>query len=54
MVDKGVRGWIINENNQITLIKDNIILEKENNEKISLIPFSEKVEGVTTKRLYYP
>jgi len=53
MIDKGVRGWIINENNQITLIKDHIILEKQNNEKISLIPFSEKVEGVTTKGLYY-
>lgn len=49
MVDKGVRGWIVNENNQITLIKDHIILEKESSEKVSLIPFSEKVEALLQK-----
>lgn len=54
MIEREVRGWIVNENNQITLIKDHIILEKENDKKVSLIPLSEKVEGITTKGLYYP
>jgi thiamine pyrophosphokinase len=54
MVEKQIQGWIINENNQITLIKDFISLKKENGEKISLMPFSPKVEGITTKGLYYP
>lgn len=55
MLDAGVKGWIINENNSITLIKDHILLSrKRNEEKVSLMPFTEKVEGITTKGLYYP
>jgi thiamine pyrophosphokinase len=54
MLDRGVQGLIINENNEITLIKDKIELNREENMNITLLPLSERVEGVTTKGLYYP
>ncbi|MCR4435889.1 MAG: thiamine diphosphokinase [Clostridiales bacterium] len=52
-VDMGVKGFIVNESNEITLIKDRIELSREE-AKVTLLPLFEKVEGVTTKGLYYP
>jgi len=54
MLDRGVKGIIVDENNEITLINDRIILEANNYTNVSLIPITEKVEGVTTNGLYYP
>jgi len=54
MLDRGVKGLIVDENNEITLINDRIVLEGNSNTNVSLIPITEKVEGVTTKGLYYP
>ena len=54
IVESGACGWIVDEKNQLTLIKKNITLVKEHNEKVSILPLSEKVEGITTKGLYYP
>jgi len=54
LLDKGINGSIINEDNEITLIKDKITLKKREGYNVSLIPITEKVEGVTTKGLYYP
>jgi len=54
MLDRGIKGIIIDENNEITLINDKIELEGDSNTNVSLIPITEKVEGVTTNGLYYP
>jgi thiamine pyrophosphokinase len=54
LLDNGITGVIANENNEVTLISKNITLEKEENVKITLLPFTEKVYGVTTRGLYYP
>jgi thiamine pyrophosphokinase len=54
LLDKGINGVIVNEKNEITLIRDNIKIDKEEGFKVSLLPLSETVEGVTTKGLYYP
>jgi len=54
LLDKGIKASIINESNEITLIKDEIKLQKREGYNVSLIPITEKVKGVTTKGLYYP
>lgn len=54
MLDKGIRGRIVNERNEIVLIRDRIRLEREEGMKVTLLPLTEKVEGVTTSGLYYP
>ncbi|MCX7921877.1 MAG: thiamine diphosphokinase [Clostridia bacterium] len=54
ILSRGVRGIIVNESNEITLIQDKIELQKEEGIKITLLPLSDKVKGVTTKGLYYP
>jgi thiamine pyrophosphokinase len=54
LLDKGIKGILLNENNEITLIKDKIEIEKEKGVKLSLLPLSGVVEGITTKGLYYP
>lgn len=53
MLDRGVQGYIVNENNEITLINKQCILEKEENTKVTLLPFTETVEGISTKGLLY-
>lgn len=53
LLDKGIKVSIINESNEITLINDNISLKRRKAFKVSLIPFTERVTGVTTKGLYY-
>ncbi len=54
MMECDVRGILANEYNEVTLIKDGITLQREPGVKISLLPLSEKVSGVTTRGLYYP
>jgi len=54
ILDKGARGLIVDENNKITLIKRSVRMHKEGDCKLSLLPLSQKVEGVTTKGLRYP
>ena len=54
MLDKDVKGIVANEFNEITLISDRIRIKREVGIKVSLLPVSEKVCGVTTKGLYYP
>lgn len=50
---QGVNTYLVNPNNRVTLIKDTISLEGEEGQLVSLIPFSEKVTGVTTSGLAY-
>lgn len=54
MLDKGVEGWIVNEYNQITLINEKIKIKKDREIKVSLLPLSDAVDGISTKGLYYP
>lgn len=54
MLDCGVKGTIINETNEITIINRTIKLRREPGYKVTLLPLTESVEGVTTKGLYYP
>jgi thiamine pyrophosphokinase len=55
IVERGARGWIINENNKVTLIKNSsIMLEKERDEYISLLSLSGHTRGISTRGLYYP
>jgi len=53
LLDRGVKGIIADEHNEITLISDRILLQKEEGVRVTLLPLTDKVEGVTTKGLYY-
>lgn len=54
MLDRGIHGLIVNEQNEITLIRDRIQLHREDDMKVTLLPLSEAVQGVTTRGMYYP
>lgn len=54
IMDRNVRGFVVDEHNEITIIRDSIKLFREEGVKVTLLPLTEKVEGVTTKGLYYP
>lgn len=54
LLDAGVDGIIINDNNEIHLTQDRIDLEKKEGFKVSLVPATGTVEGVTTSGLAYP
>ncbi|HOA96894.1 thiamine diphosphokinase [Acetivibrio saccincola] len=53
ILDNGIKGMIVDKYNEIYLIKDRIKIKKEEGYKLSLLPATDKVEGVTTKGLYY-
>jgi len=53
MLDKGIEGWIANENNQITLIKDRLDIKKKDDINITLLALTQ-VTGVTIEGFYYP
>ncbi|WP_432665162.1 thiamine diphosphokinase [Wukongibacter baidiensis] len=57
ILDKNIKGKMINENNEIYIIDDKhnkLVLSGENNEYLSLIPLSNKVKGVTLEGFKYP
>ncbi|SJZ35399.1 thiamine diphosphokinase [Garciella nitratireducens] len=53
IINKGIKTSIRNENNIIYLIKKEIELEGKKGDIISLLPFTDKVEGIFTSGLYY-
>lgn len=53
MLDRGIKGLIVNEQNEIRLTNDKISIMREEDTKISLLPLTNVVEGITTKGLYY-
>ncbi len=53
LLDIGVKASIVDENNQIYMFKNSFSLQKKDGYKLSLIPISEKVTGVTTTGLKY-
>lgn len=50
----GIKYRIIDDNNEIFLVTDKITLEKAGNSFVSIIPLTEKAEGITTSGLKYP
>lgn len=54
MLDRGVRGRVVNEYNEIFLIDDSVEVEAEEGCYLTLLPVTSKVEGITTKGLCYP
>lgn len=53
LLEKGVRGEIINENNRIFLISDRANITGKG-AVVSLIPLGDRVEGVTLRGFKYP
>lgn len=53
LLDKGINCVIVNEHNEITLVKDKISILREEGFKLSLLPLTDIVEGIKTKGLYY-
>jgi thiamine pyrophosphokinase len=54
IIERGSKGIILNKNNEIHLINNKIKLSGKAGDKLSLIPMTQKVCGITTKGLYYP
>jgi thiamine pyrophosphokinase len=52
--DKGKRACIIDENNEIYVIKDRIALQGKVGDMLSLLPLSSVVEGVNLTGVQYP
>ena len=52
--DNNVTGIVADERNEITLIDSSIKLDKAEGMKVSLLPLTDVVRGVTTKGLMYP
>ena len=55
-VEKGVSAEIIDAHNRIRMIRDRLVLKKEEvrGKYVSLIPYTEKVEGVNLTGFRYP
>jgi len=54
ILDSGLEGVLIDENNIVYLIDDKIKIKKKENYKLSLIPATPMVEGIYTGGLAYP
>lgn len=52
--DKGKIACIVDENNEIYVIKDEIELHGNMDDILSLLPLSSKVEGIDLTGVYYP
>ena len=54
LLQRGVKGMLADEYNEVYLTNSSITVEKEEGFMLSLLPFTDRVEGVTTRGLYYP
>ena len=54
ILESGIKGWIVDEKNRVTVIDRQIDIKKEQDIKVSLLPLSDKVTGITTEGLFYP
>lgn len=50
---QGVKVTLVNDQNEVMLINDCVVLNGKEGQLVSLIPFSEKVEGISTTGLAY-
>ncbi len=53
-LDRGIDAVLVDEYNEIRLIKNYIEIEKREGWKLSLLPLTPVVSGITTSGLYYP
>ena len=53
MIEQGVVCSIVDEHNELVAIDDSITLNRDDSSKVSIIPITGKITGVTTKGLYY-
>ncbi len=54
LLEKGIRGVILNESNRVYLIQDKMKISRMEGYKLSLLPATPVVEGVTTEGLAWP
>ena len=54
LVEKDIRAYIVNEKNEIYMCRNQITIPKKEGSRLSLIPVTAEVKGVTTKGLKYP
>ena len=54
MIEKGVKGTILNEKNKVFLTDKSITIPPEHGRRLSLVPLTEKVCGLSLKGLKYP
>ena len=54
MLEKGVKGPVLNEKNKVFLPDKSIKIPPEHGRRLSLVPLTENVCGVTLKGLKYP
>lgn len=54
LLDKGIEGILADEYNEVRLVHDRIVLEREEGISVSLMPLQGDVTGITTSGLYYP
>ena len=52
LIEKGIKGVILDNKNEITLIDDKIVLEREN-KRITFLSLSEETRGIKSKGLLY-
>jgi thiamine pyrophosphokinase len=52
--DKGKRACIVDENNEIYVVKDGLRLKGSKGDILSLLPLSSKVEGINITGVLYP
>ncbi|MCT4606398.1 MAG: thiamine diphosphokinase [Marinisporobacter sp.] len=52
--EKGIKGKIIDEHNEIMITGGELEIEGQIGDTVSIIPLSEKVEGITLKGFEYP
>lgn len=53
-IRKGIKACLLDEHNIITLVEDSIEILGEKGQTLSLIPFTTKVSGITTRNMEYP
>ncbi|QXM05870.1 thiamine diphosphokinase [Crassaminicella indica] len=54
LAEKGIKARIVDEHNEIVFVNNSLEIEGEIGDTISIIPLSEKVEGVTLEGFEYP
>ena len=53
LLELGIKGRLMNPNNTVYLVNKQIVLEGEEGDLVSLIPFAGNVKGVATQNLGY-
>lgn len=53
LLNRNIKGKIVNEKNEIYLIDKFIEVEGKKGELLSLLPYSKEVKGIYTKGLFY-